>query len=140
MPSERAETLSRCPGCAAQVRVHHCVGLYSGAIHWSESIRCTHCGYAQEADSDEGDAVARAAILAANGTWAVAVTDLGPAPIWVLRVIRNELGMNPGEARRRLDRLAVGTRLEMEFLLAKFVAERAVGECRRVDGEDGLTQ
>lgn len=53
----------------------------------------------------------------------------------MLRVIRNELGFKPAEARAQLERLASGIRTELEVLLAKLVEEGATGECRRVDGD-----
>ncbi|MBZ5707981.1 hypothetical protein [Nannocystis pusilla] len=122
-----------CPRCAAAIQVYHHVCRREGSVWWSESIRCDRCGMMQEADSDAGDPAARAAILAANGRWVLAVTDLGRVPIRVLRVIRDELGYRPAEARARLERLASGIRTELEVLLAKLVEEGATGECRRVE-------
>jgi predicted RNA-binding Zn-ribbon protein involved in translation (DUF1610 family) len=130
---ETATTSARCPECGADLIVHHTVARHDGDIRWSAAAHCLACGLCQESDDDVGDPEARAAVLAAHGEWTVALTDLGPRPIWVLRAIRNVLGFWPAAARARLDRLAHGTRVEMEALLTKFVAEGARGACVRVE-------
>jgi hypothetical protein len=133
MSREDVRVAARCPRCAAAIQVHHCVRRHGAGVWWSESIYCQDCGLARESDSNEGDPEARAAILAANGRWVLAVTNLGRVPIRVLRVIRNELGFKPAEARARLEQLESGIRTELEVLLAKLVEEGATGECRRLD-------
>ncbi|WAS98092.1 hypothetical protein [Nannocystis punicea] len=130
---ETATTSARCSECGADVIVRHTVARRVDDIRWSASVHCLACGLRQESDDDVGDLEARAAVLAAHGEWTVALTSLGPRPIWVLRAIRDILGFWPAAARARLDRLAHGTRVEMEALLAKFVAEGARGACVRVD-------
>ncbi len=116
MDSKELITQYPCPRCGTQGTAKRGDVIHMDHVQWYESFYCPNCEYRHEADGLPQQAELRAEWMAEYGTWVVAIEDLGPKPIYVLRYIFNELKLAPREARSQLGAIALGTKTEMKFL------------------------
>jgi hypothetical protein len=106
-----------CPRCGALAERTDVAQSPQGVLRVHESLRCSACGLAQEADGSELSDSAREAFYSSEGRWSTVLRDLGRRRTEILGALRNLVHATPAELKRMMDSqipLVEGTLVEIE--------------------------